>query len=406
MRRDESINQYLDIADEKRMLSEIAAKNFEENRLFFNPDELIDQIQEFGEGDANTPPTFNASKILETILIDQGLFVEQVSGSYSFSHLTFQEYLTANYIVGDPRSIQALVSEHLYDEQWREVFLLTAGRMREADALLMAMEAEAAQAINTDKLKALFRWAQRITDPIDKQYDGSTKRLFSIHQFFSLWVLNTIREDRNRNLDRDLYPYRDLHSDFYLNLYLSLDLWDDLYRDLWDDLEFCFALYRYLDQDYGLYLHHSHDLCFDFYSYIDPNFYVCVSSEFADRFERELDTRVALVKRTEAAKIFKDVNLQQLVRRFKTQQEFTKATREGKTVELPKESIYDTWLSVLQITDEMLSMSGEEFANYFWYLHAVKLIVDCKEAAGRVSPEVWNSIEERFFTWDALENEA
>ncbi len=88
-----SMNQYLDIADEKRMLSEIAAKNFEANRLFFSKDELITQIREFGEGNANTLQTFNASKILDTILIDQGLFVERVRDS--FSHLTFQEYLTA-----------------------------------------------------------------------------------------------------------------------------------------------------------------------------------------------------------------------------------------------------------------------------------------------------------------------
>ena len=196
------------------MLSEIAAKNFEENRLFLSEDELIDQIQKFGEGDANTPPTFNASKILETILVDQGLFVEQVTGSYSFSHLTFQEFLTANYIVRDTRSIQGLVRKHLHDEQWREVFLLTAGRMHAADDLLLAMEAEAAQVINTDKLKVLFRWAKRITDPIDRQYDGRTKRLFSIHQFFSLWVLNTVREARNRNLDRALSPYRYLYGDF------------------------------------------------------------------------------------------------------------------------------------------------------------------------------------------------
>ena len=33
--RGASITQYLDIADEKRMLSEIAAKNFNENRLLF-----------------------------------------------------------------------------------------------------------------------------------------------------------------------------------------------------------------------------------------------------------------------------------------------------------------------------------------------------------------------------------
>ena len=59
-----------------------------------------------GDGNANTSPTFNASKILKTILVDQGLFVEQVSGSYSFSHLTFQEYLTASYVVRNTESMR------------------------------------------------------------------------------------------------------------------------------------------------------------------------------------------------------------------------------------------------------------------------------------------------------------
>ena len=111
--RGASINQYLDIADEKRMLSEIAAENLEANRLFFTEDELIAQIQKFGAGNTNTLGTFNAPKILETILIDQGLFVEQVRGSYSFSHLTFQEYLTANYIIRNTRSIRGLAEKAL-----------------------------------------------------------------------------------------------------------------------------------------------------------------------------------------------------------------------------------------------------------------------------------------------------
>ena len=158
--RGASINQYLDIADEKRMLSEIAAENLEANRLFFTEDELIAQIQKFGAGNTNTLGTFNAPKILETILIDQGLFVEQVRGSYSFSHLTFQEYLTANYIIRNTRSIRGLAEKHLHNNQWREVFLLTSGLMHEADDLLVAIEAEAAKFINTDRLKSLFRWGK------------------------------------------------------------------------------------------------------------------------------------------------------------------------------------------------------------------------------------------------------
>lgn len=422
--REESISHYLDIAAEKRMLSEIAAKNFEENRLFFSKDELIDQIQKFGEGDANTLLTFNAREILETILIDQGLFVEQVSGSYSFSHLTFQEYLTANYVVRDTRSIRGLVSEHLHDEQWREVFLLTAGRMHAADDLLLAMESEAAQSISTDRLKALFRWIKQITTTTDKQYTGAAKRAFAIHQYWSLWLLNTIYEainnetceDRNlsgsitldpsrdldlsRDLDpsRDLSLYRDLYRDLYCDLDISHDL--DISRDPDLDLYRGISLYRYISL--SLFFYRDLSLYHDFCCYIGPDFYVQGSSKLADRFDTELDARIVLIERIEAAEIFKGVDLQRPVRQFKMQQELVKAAREGEAIESSKESIHDTWLSVLQITDDMLAISNEDVENYQRYLRAVELMIDCKEAAGRVSPEVWNGIEARFLTLDAV----
>ena len=57
------VSQDLEIADEKRMLSEIAVENFEADRFFFSKDELINQIQEFGESNANTLETFSAPKI-------------------------------------------------------------------------------------------------------------------------------------------------------------------------------------------------------------------------------------------------------------------------------------------------------------------------------------------------------
>ena len=115
---------------------------------------------------------------------------------------------------------------------------------------------------------------------------------------------------------------RDFDLGHYLGHYRDLGRYRDLFRDV--------------------HLYH------DFYSYIDinPNFYVRISSKFADRFDKELDTRITLVEYIEAAKIFKGVDLQRIVRRFKTQQEFIKAVREDKAVEPPKESMHETWLSV------------------------------------------------------------
>ena len=382
--RGASINQYLDIADEKRMLCEIAKKNFEANRLFFPQGELIAQIREFGEGNANTLETFNARKILDTILIDQGLFVERVRGSYSFSHLTFQEYLTANYIVGHPELIQGLVAEHLHDEQWREVFLLTSGLMYKADDLLVAMKVEAAKFINTDRLRALFRWGERITNTADDQNNGILKRSFVISQYLSIRQSITIAEKTKEHVKYDLHFYRYLNPDFHQNFFLipALAL----------GLNFYHGFYQ------GLYE--------DFYRYVDLYFYRLLSDVNIDQFDEELRARIALVERMEQMKIFKGVNLQRMIQRFNEQREFIKAASAGEAVELPVETIPDTWLSVLDITDEMLAISDEELEDYFRYLRAVELILACKEAAGRVSPDVWQSIEDRLLSWkvEELEN--
>ena len=407
--RGASINQYLDIADERRMLSKIAAENLEANRLFFTEDELIAQIQDFGEGNANTPGTFNAPKVMETILIDQGLFVEQVRGSYSFSHLTFQEYLTANYIVGDTRSIQGLVNSHLHDWQWREVFLLTAGLMREADDLLTAMEAEAAECIKTDGLKAVFQWVERIIDTTDNQHSGLDQRAFAINQYLVLNQLNKFHENvkykTEQSQDSDL---GEVSYNFYGNLsYLSSDFYIyDIYGDIspsvdiYEDL----LLYRDLYPDLYLYCNQAHSFnavllsYYDFYHYLDVAFHSSNFSKFGEKFDRELSKRIEVVVYIKETKIFEDVDLQRMVQRFNEEREFIKAASEGKSVKPPVESIHDTWLSVLGITKDMLAISDKELESCYQYLRAVELIIACKEAAGRVSPEVWQKIEERLLT--------
>jgi predicted NACHT family NTPase len=77
---------------------------------------------------------------LKAIEAQHGLLVERARGIYSFSHLTFQEYLTARaMIVGTHLSLQQLV-RHLTENRWREVFLLTAQLLPDADELLQLMK--------------------------------------------------------------------------------------------------------------------------------------------------------------------------------------------------------------------------------------------------------------------------
>ena len=436
------VGQYLDIADEKRMLSEIAAKNFENDHLLFTENELIDQIQEFGKGNANTLPTFNARKILEAILVDQGLFVERVRNIYSFSHLTFQEYLTANYIVGDTSSIQGLVTQYLHDERWREVFLLTAGRMREADRLIENMATEANKSINTDGVKKLLRWAKHITNTVDSSYNGVVKRAFAIRQYFSLWWLNKISKnvenivnqlsDSNTsdNLDQerifflnsDLNQYQSLYQDIDYELYQSLDFEMEFesnrafgsdvnfYQDPYIDPNLHFKLFvnSFRDIYMSRYpeLYPALNLYQNLSQYLNTNFYPPIFSDICNRYEKQLDDCITVIKRMEHGKIFNAVDLQRVVQRFSEHQKFISAAKKGESIQSPEEYIHDIWISVLRITDDMLAMSIHEIENYIRYLRAVHLIVKCKEAAGRVSSDVWQEIEDQLLTADAADIKA
>ena len=95
---------------------------------------------------------------------------------------------------------------------------------------------------------------------------------------------------------------------------------------------------------------------------------------------RKLEDRITLVKHIEEMEIFKGVDLQRMIRRFNAQREFIKAAEKGESVEPPAESIHDTWLSVLGITEEMLAISDEEIRNCIQYLRSVELIVACKRS--------------------------
>ena len=60
--------------------------------------------------------------------------------------------------------------------------------------------------------------------------------------------------------------------------------------------------------------------------------------------------------------------------------------------------LFNLWCNTLQINPEVLAFSREEKAALSQYFYANTLMVKCKEAAVRVSPEVWAGIEERMLT--------
>ena len=135
------------------------------------------------------------------------------------------------------------------------------------------------------------------------------------------------------NLSEYLYAdiYHDL--DLYQNLYLDLDLYLKIFLN--NHREIYQAHYPELYPDLNLYR--------NFHQYMDADFYPLDLPELAERFDRKLLEGIRLVKRMEQAKVFRGVNLQHIVREFKAQRKFIKASIEGKSIRPPEISIREAW---------------------------------------------------------------
>lgn len=138
----EEIYQGFNIPLEILLLSELAYNGFTSNRFCCTQFKLVGDIKDFLSQNLNAPRNLDGEKVLDAIAIQQGIFVERAWGLYSFSHLTLQEYLAAQYIVRQGL-IDGLVEQHITQEHWHEIFLLVAGLMqtnRGANCLLEKIE--------------------------------------------------------------------------------------------------------------------------------------------------------------------------------------------------------------------------------------------------------------------------
>ncbi|MGA9378517.1 MAG: NACHT domain-containing NTPase, partial [Phormidium sp.] len=130
------------------LLSKIALNTFERSDYFFKQKVAEQYIREYIRNlpDAKTDPEalqFDSERVLKSIEAQHGLLVERAKGIYSFSHLTFHEYFTAREFVfvkqSSEKALYSLVN-HLTNEQWREVFLLTVEMLADTDCLLLFMK--------------------------------------------------------------------------------------------------------------------------------------------------------------------------------------------------------------------------------------------------------------------------
>ncbi|WP_346293850.1 NACHT domain-containing protein [Sphaerothrix gracilis] len=339
---------------ELELLSEIAYTSFVDDQLFFAKADVLDQIRTF-QADNENAPNLDAGKILQEIEVQQGILVERAREAYSFSHLTFQEYLTAKSIV-DNQKVTQLVSNHLGNQRWREVFLLVAGLVpgkRGADELLLAMEKQAQSKLQSERLQALVKWADAATQGSPGQIKAAAKRTAALA------------------LDLDL------------DRALALDLALDLDRAL--DRALARALDRALDRARALAL----DLARALARALDR------TRARAHALDRVLD----LVEELQPSGVFRKGEIENSVQRLtELKQIIPNNINYIKGYYHFLEPIRKVWENAINLKPDLLQLSEQESQALNDYFYAVELMIRCKEAAVRVSPPVWEGIESRILT--------
>ncbi|GAB1539495.1 hypothetical protein NUACC21_21620 [Scytonema sp. NUACC21] len=178
--RDE-IYQGLNPDLEKVLLSEIAHEGFINDQLFFTQEEIIDKIKTFLADTVDKPKYLDGEAVLNAIAIQQGILVERAEDIFSFSHLTVQEYLTAQYISQDSDYSKELLGQYLTTERWQEVFLLIAGSVSNADKLIEWMEVESQKyIINSSLIRNIINWADESTKILNSPFQPIVRRSLAI----------------------------------------------------------------------------------------------------------------------------------------------------------------------------------------------------------------------------------
>ncbi|MBW4564110.1 MAG: NACHT domain-containing protein [Mojavia pulchra JT2-VF2] len=167
----DSINSFnLPYQRKVNMLSQIAyeAFNQEPQKFFWQQRELEKTIRNYIKNilESSSDNFDNQSlEVLKTVEVNHGLIVKQTKDLYSFSHLTFQEYFVAHYIIENRNTeiFNEVIKHHLTKRQWREVFLMIAGRLANADEFLKLMFQQINKLVKSQALQDMLTWLDDVT---------------------------------------------------------------------------------------------------------------------------------------------------------------------------------------------------------------------------------------------------
>ncbi len=268
----------LTLPRKEQLMSVLAAKAFDEEKFFIKQEWLEKEIVEFL---VKVPPGPDRSDIdgelvLKAMEAQHGLLVERAQGIYSFSHLTFQEYFVARYIVDNEArgSLEQFLSvERIRNDRWREIFLLVSSLLADSNHFFSMFLSCLRHIATLDR-----HLAEQLSWIIIKsnQFPLSNKAGFSrgkflylalsnadkknlgisfavdIHKSFNELDENVLNRALETLLDKNLIRARDLDHDFNSNHDNDLVRTLDLFLNLVDALNRSRDLTSELELDHGI----------------------------------------------------------------------------------------------------------------------------------------------------------
>lgn len=142
----EQVYEGLSVVQEKALLAKLAWVTFERGEYFFKEEKAKQEIQIFLKSLPNKAIDYaeglfiDSGAVLDLMEAHHGLLVKQAMGIYSFSHLAFQEFLAASFVINDEKLQRSLIEKHMYDQRWREVFSFVVEMLASANSFLLAMK--------------------------------------------------------------------------------------------------------------------------------------------------------------------------------------------------------------------------------------------------------------------------
>jgi hypothetical protein len=409
--RDE-IYQGLSTELEESLLSEIAYSGFETDKLFFSQREVVEEIKTFLAGNLNAPKHLDGEAVLNAIAVQQGILVERAEDVYSFSYLTLQQYLTAQYIT-DNNLIEQLVTCHLSDPRWGEVFLLVAGLVRSkngADDLLLLMEKEAQKYINTPKLQGLLQWADAATKDSEGDFKPVGKRAAAIAiaraiTYAKAWDIRYAKA----------YDIANPYGYGIVNAY-----------DIANANAYAIAYAIAIANAYAIAIAKVNGIAIaiaNAIAYLNPKanaYAITIANAYAiaiakvngiaiaianaiaylnpkaNAYAITIANAIAGAEEFKKIKIFKDVNWTKLIAQLTALKDRFADANQSDQIDLAFfDHVLDTWCNALHLNIGIVKLSNEEAEALKDYFYANYLIIQCQAAAVRISAKTWEKIESR-----------